>query len=248
VTGIGTSTQPRVAVVTGGSQGIGAAIGQELVEQGWRVASFDLAAPEAIHPGVRHVGVDVSDRAAVESALAEVDRDLGPVTALVNNAGIQRIGPVADQPPADVQAVLQIDLISAFTVTACALPLLRGRPGAAIVNISSAAAVLGLAGRSAYSAAKAGIIALTRVTAVEEAAQGVRVNAVLPSTTRTSLVERTIADGHLDPAELTANIPLGRLAEPSEIASVVMFLLGPGSSYITGQTLVVDGGWTIARY
>jgi NAD(P)-dependent dehydrogenase (short-subunit alcohol dehydrogenase family) len=236
-----------VVVITGGAGGLGTAMARRFTSAGASVASLDKGTPAGRRDGVRDYEVDVTDQAAVADSCAAITRDLGPPTVLINNAGIQRIGPVGRQSLEDWTAVIQTNLTAPFICTSLILPALKAAGGGAIVNVSSAAALLGLGGRAAYSAAKAGLLALTRVTAIEAAPFGVRVNAVIPSTTKTALVAKTISDGDLDEHSLLEEIPLGRLAEPEEIASVVHFLAGHDASYVTGQTVVADGGWSLFR-
>ncbi|CAN5568457.1 hypothetical protein BH20CHL6_BH20CHL6_10170 [soil metagenome] len=164
---------------------------------------------------------------------------------LVNNAGIQRVG-LTDQLDPDLwRAVVGTHLDGSFLCSAAAIPMLRRQAGGAIVTISSVAAFVGLPGRAAYSSAKAGMLALTRVMAVELAELGIRVNAVAPGFTRTGLVEQALRDGSLQEDWMVAQVPMRRLATPREIAGVVRFLASEEASYITGQCLVVDGGWTV---
>jgi NAD(P)-dependent dehydrogenase (short-subunit alcohol dehydrogenase family) len=235
-----------IAVVTGGAKGIGAAVVERLRTGGATVASLDMAVPAAVREGVIDIIVDVTDLASVAAGFDEVRARVGRPTVVVKNAGIQRIGSVAEQPLEDWQAVLDTNLTGVFTCTAEALRVMKGVDGpTSIVNIASVAAIIGLKGRAAYSAAKSGVVALTKVAALEGAGHGTRVNAVAPGSTRTDLVIDTIASGLLVESDLVAGIPLGRIARPEEIASAVAFLAGPDSSYITGHVLVVDGGWSI---
>jgi len=140
--------------------------------------------------------------------------------------------------------VVSTHLTGSFLCCRAAVPTMELR-GGAIVNVSSVAALQGLPGRAPYSAAKAGLLGLTRSLAVELAPSGIRVNAVAPGHTRTSMAERAFADGVLSEADIVQRVPMGRLAHPSEIADVIAFLAGPRSSYVTGQCLVVDGGWAV---
>jgi len=233
-----------VVVVTGGAQGIGAAIVQRFSEQGARVFSFDLHTPAEPRHDVVDLIVDVTDETSVVRGFDLVRHDHATIDALVNNAGVQRVGATSGMTLETWNLVVDTHLTGTFLCCRTALPLLERR-GGAIVNVSSVAALQGLPGRAPYSAAKAGLLGLTRSLAVEVAPSGVRVNAVAPGHTRTSMAERAFADGVLTEADIVRRVPMGRMANPSEIADVVAFLAGPHSSYVTGQCLVVDGGWAV---
>jgi len=226
-------------VVTGASRGIGAAIAGAFTTNGDAVVSLDRAAPEEPLDGVRYVAADVGDPDDVARAFSDLDR----VDVLVNNAGIQRVGLVGRQPVDEWLSVIRTNLTGPYLCCANAVP--RMESGAAIVSIASAAALVGLPGRAAYSAAKAGILALTRTLAVELADRAVRVNAVCPGFTRTAFVQQGIDDGSLDLDWMLQRVPLNRMADPAEIAEAVSYLASDRASYTTGQALVVDGGWTV---
>jgi 3-oxoacyl-[acyl-carrier protein] reductase len=195
--------------------------------------------PEASREGVRYLEADITDPAAVAEGLRELER----VDVLVNNAGIQRVGLVGEQAHEDWRRVVDVHLTGAFACTSAVVGRM-GR-GGAIVSIASTAAFVGLPGRSAYTAAKGALVAWTRVLAVELAPRGIRANAVAPGFTRSGLVDQALRDGSLQEGWMLARVPLGRLAEPEEIARVVRFLAGDEASYVTGHTLVADGGWTV---
>jgi NAD(P)-dependent dehydrogenase (short-subunit alcohol dehydrogenase family) len=229
----------RRVVVTGGARGIGAAIAEAFRTQGEAVLALDRDVPAEPLAGVRYGTVDVSDPGSVEAAFAEIDR----VDVLVNNAGIQRVGLVGRQPAEEWLSVVATNLSGAYLCSAQAIP--RMPDGGAIVSIASAAAFVGLPGRSAYSAAKAGLLGLTRTMGVELAPRRIRVNAVCPGFTRTAFIQQGIEDGSLDLGWMMQRVPYGRMAEPREIADAVCYLAGEQASYVTGQALVVDGGWTV---
>jgi len=233
-----------VIVVTGGAQGIGAAIAQRFVEQGAQVFSFDLQTPAEPRPHVVDVIVDVADETSVAHGFDIVRVDHATIDALVNNAGVQRVDATSRMKLETWDLVVSTHLTGSFLCCRAAV-LMMERRGGAIVNVSSVAALQGLPGRAPYSAAKAGLLGLTRSLAVELAPSGIRVNAVAPGHTRTSMAERAFADGVLSEADIVQRVPMGRLAHPSEIADVIAFLAGPRSSYVTGQCLVVDGGWAV---
>lgn len=236
----------RSVVVTGGARGIGDAIVGAFREWGARVFSLDKIAPEEARPGVHYLDADVSDPDSVASAFAAIDRETDRLDALVNNAGIQRVGLTGNLSFADWSAVIGTHLTGFFLCASQAVPrMANGRRGGAIVSIASTAAFVGIPGRGPYCAAKAGILGLTRAMALETAPARIRVNAVAPGYTRTKLVEQGLKDGSMREDWMMERVPLGRMAEPAEIAGVVRFLASDEARYITGQTIVADGGWTI---
>ena len=235
----------KVAIVTGGSRGIGGAIADEMVRRGATVASFDIAAPSESRESILDLAVDVADADAVREATAEVVARLGRLDVLFNNAGIQRAAPTHMMDPEVWDLVVGVHLRGMFLCSAAAIPEMRKVGGGAIVSISSAAGFVGIPGRAPYSAAKAGILGLTRSLAVEVAPHNIRVNAIAPGFTRTPLVQQAIDDGSLTEDWMLLEIPLDRLAEAAEIARPAVFLASEDASYITGQCIIVDGGWTI---
>ena len=232
----------RTIVITGAARGIGEATGLECTRRGAMVVSLDLDAPAKELDQFTYLTVDVSDRAQVTSAFREITSRFGSVDAVVNNAGIQRVGLIEAIAPADWDLVMRVHLYGAYNCTAEAFPIMKRQGHGAIVNIASVAGFLALPGRAAYSAAKAAMMSLTRVTALEGAAHGIRVNAVAPGFTRTALIEGALRDGSLREDWMIAEVPIGRLAEPFEIAKVICFLASDDASYVTGQTILVDGG------
>ena len=235
----------RVAVVTGAARGIGEAIALQLRDEGATVFSLDPGEPETPHAGISYLAGDVSDAAGVAAAFAAVDRAAGRLDVLVNNAGIQRVALAQNMSHADWHGVIGTHLTGTFLCSAEAIRRMRRQRRGAIVSIASVAGLVGIPGRGPYSAAKAGIISLTRTLALENATAGIRVNAVAPGFTRTRLVEQGIRDGSIRPEWQLERVPMNRLAEPSEIADAVLYLAGDKASYVTGQTLVVDGGWSV---
>jgi 3-oxoacyl-[acyl-carrier protein] reductase len=235
----------RTAVITGATRGIGEATGLALVAEGANVVSFDLIDPVDRHPGFTYLTVDVSNESEVRAAIGEVVASTGRIDVLVNNAGLQRVGLVDEIDPAAWDLVVRVHLFGSYYCMAEAIRHMRSAGRGAIVSVASVAGFVGLPGRSPYSAAKAGIMSLTRVVAVECAEAGVRVNAVAPGFTRTAIIEQGLRDGSLREDWMVGEVPMRRLADPTEIANAIRFLASDDASYITGQTLIVDGGWTI---
>ena len=242
------SDAPVVAVV-GGSRGIGLAVGRCLLRDGWRVAVADLDPPEAdgsadgsdAGDSFHYIRADIADSASVDRLAAEVQALGGPVRGLVNAAGYNRHAPLSEIDDAIWQGLLDVHLGGVIRACRAFHPLLSAGRGA-VVNFSSIGARIGRPRRAPYGAAKAGIEALTRTLAVEWAADGIRVNAVAPGIVDTRMIRENIERGLVDPESLRRGIPLGRFAEPAEIAEAAAFLLSDRASYITGQTLAVDGG------
>ena len=240
----------KVAIVTGGSRGIGAAITEKLASLGCNVAVIYAGrqdAAEAVCAACREkYGVkalpfqcNVADFAAVKETVAAVKVEFGTVDILVNNAGINRDGLVAAMREADFDDVVAANLKGTFNmIRHCSGIFIRNR-GGRIVNISSVAGIIGNAGQANYSASKAGVIGLTKSVARELAPRGVTCNAVAPGFVATDMTAAMAAD----PGQLAAAVPLGRLGRPEEIADAVAFLVQ--SDYITGQVLRVDGGIAI---
>lgn len=236
----------KVAAITGAGRGIGDAIGVRLLEEGAKVFSLDLSEPDEARDGVTYLKADVGDSASVAAAFEAIDREAGQIDVLVNNAGVQRVALAENMRPEDWHLVINTHLTGMHLCCAEAIRRMRAQGrGGAIVSIASAAAIVGIPGRGPYSAAKAGIEGLTRVYATETASANIRVNAVAPGSTRTKLIEEGLRNGSIRGEWQIERIPMGRLAEPSEIADPVVYLASDRASYITGQTLVVDGGWTV---
>jgi NAD(P)-dependent dehydrogenase (short-subunit alcohol dehydrogenase family) len=239
------SFEGRVAVVTGAARGIGDAIAAGFLAEGARVVALDKLEPAEPREGVRYALADVSDPDSVAAAFAGIDEQEGRVDVLVNNAGIQRVGLVGRLPYEDWAAVIGTHLTGTFLCCTAAVPRMLDLGSGAIVSIASVAGFVGLPGRGPYCAAKAGIMGFTRALALEVAAHGIRVNAVAPGYTRTSLLQQALDDGSLREDWMLERVPAKRLAEPDEIARVVRFLASDAAAYVTGQTIVADGGWTV---
>jgi 3-oxoacyl-[acyl-carrier protein] reductase len=244
------NAQVGCAFVTGGASGIGLAIAHRLFNEGWNVVVGDMNVElggKLVGTGIHFQPVDIRERDQVDEAIRWIEERVGTLRLLVNNAGIQRRGPTEDISAADWNAVIDVNLNGTFNcLQATAQSMLRQGSGT-IVNIASNAAERGVPGRAPYSASKAAIIALTRTAAVEWASRGIRVNAVAPGYVETAMVRAGIDAGDLDEAQIVSRIPMQRMATPDEIAGVVSFLASPEASYITGQTIFVDGGF-LANY
>lgn len=233
-------------IVTGGARGIGAAICRELASAGARVIinyQRSKEAAEALAAEINGIAVcaDVSTTDGC-SLLLEAAEQAGPILGLVNNAGITRDGLTMRMKDEAWEEVMRINAGSAFRMTRAVLPHLAKRRQGSIVNIASVSAIRGNAGQANYAASKAAVVGLTRSLAREMARRNVRVNAVAPGFISTDM---TAALTEEQRSSASSAIPLGRLGQPKEIAGAVRFLIGPTSSYITGQVLVIDGGLSV---
>jgi NAD(P)-dependent dehydrogenase (short-subunit alcohol dehydrogenase family) len=232
-------------LVTGAASGIGLATCERLAADGAEVAGLDIAT--GVSPTVV---ADVTDRAAVRSAVAEAAELLGGIDGLVNAAGIGGwTGDVVETDPGQWNRVLDVDLTGPFHVCAEAIPHLRIAGGGVIVNVSSQFGLIGCAGSPAYVAAKAGLVGLTKALALDHADDGIRVNCVCPGPVDTPMYRASLDDdeeglGDRQRARTEGRIPLGRIGRPEEIAATIAFLLGEDASYLTGAVVAADGRWT----
>ncbi|MGW0177545.1 3-oxoacyl-ACP reductase FabG [Rhodococcus sp. NPDC003322] len=237
----------KVAVVTGAAQGIGLEIARTFIAEGAKVVIADIndeagAKAEAELGGAevaRFVRCDVRDGAAVEAVIDTAESAFGPLGVFVNNAGMTRDATMRKMTEQDFDDIIAVHLKGAWNGTRAASNRMREYGAGVIVNISSLSGKVGLVGQTNYSAAKAGIVGLTKAAAKEVAFKNVRVNAVQPGLVRTPMTE---AMPERIWEQKMAEIPLGRAGEPSEIASVVLFLASDMSSYMTGTVLEVTGG------
>lgn len=249
----------RVALVTGGASGIGQAVAQVLADSGYALAvcSVDESATRATAEqltaaGGRAIAVpaDVTRQAQVAAAVDAAVAEFGGLDVLVTSAGIQRYGTVVDTPESTWDEVFDVNVKGVYLAAQAALPHLRGRPGAAIAVVSSVQAYIAQTEVAAYSASKGALNALVRAMAVDEAAFGVRVNAVCPGSVDTPMLRHSAAmfsDGSAASvdavvAEWGRAHPLGRVATPTEVAEVVAFLVSAKAGFVTGADLRVDGG------
>lgn len=242
---------PPVAAITGGASGIGLAFAQHWIKDGGQAVLLDLSA-DALESAVRQLGpqargvrMDVTDTASVDAAFTDIEDREGGLDVLVNSAGIARPAASHEMSDRDFTRVMDIHVTGTFRSCRSAFPLLRASRQAAIVNLASVAAAAGMPGRANYTAAKAGIAGLTRTLAVEWAGEGIRVNAVGPGYVHTPFTDTLISEGKLRTDGIESRTPMGRFAEPDEIAEAIGFLASPRSSYITGHLLMADGGLTV---
>jgi 2-hydroxycyclohexanecarboxyl-CoA dehydrogenase len=241
----------KVAFVTGAASGIGRATAIRLGEEGARVAAADLNADGAaatastIGPQSVGLGLDITDLSGVQAAIAEAERELGPIEILVNCAGWDRVEPFLDNSEEIWDKVIDVNLKGVIRCTRSVLEGMISRRSGRIVNVSSDAGRVGSSGEVVYSGAKAGIIGFSKGVARETARHGLRVNVVCPGPTDTPLMAATSeANPRLGEALVKA-IPFRRLAKPEEIAAAIAFLASDDASFITGQTLSVSGGLTM---
>jgi 2-hydroxycyclohexanecarboxyl-CoA dehydrogenase len=249
--------QGKTAMVTGAARGIGEAIAQALAAEGAAVAVCDLdgtaaaktAAGIAERHGARAVGVevDIADSAAVRAAVSRVTAELGgPPGILVNNAGIDVIEPFVDSAEATWDKIIAVNLRGTITVTRAVLDGMIERGSGRIIHIASDAGRVGSSGEVVYSATKGGVIAFGKALAREVARHDITVNSVCPGPTDTALLDQVAAYSQKLRDGLARAIPLGRVGQPADIAGLVAFLASDEAAYITGQTLSVSGGLTMA--
>jgi len=250
--GIETLNKSRVALVTGGAKGIGAAIANRLATAGHRIAicgrDEDALRKHAAHLtslGAMSMTVvgDLSDPSSPDKIIAEVEEQWGGIEILVNNAGITRDGLAVRMSTEDFNDIIQVNLVSAFALSKrCARSMMKARWGR-IINISSIVAVMGNGGQANYISAKAGLIGLSKALAVELAPRNITVNAIAPgfiATDMTASLPENVVQQYM------ARIPLGRFGSGEDVAGVVAFLASDDAAYITGQVIRIDGGMVMA--
>jgi len=242
--------QPQTVLVTGGASGIGLAVVEAILAEGWRaiVADLEQKSLDRCREGfssannrVRFERMDVADEEGVVRTIAACEAEFGPITGVVNSAGIGRDVPSLDTGVELFRRMLEVNLIGSFVVSREAAKRMRERGAGSIVNIASVSGVMGNKGRVAYGASKGGVITMTKVMAVELASVGIRVNAIAPGPVKTPLVQE-VHTPEVRAAWMTT-VPQRRYGRPDEMAGAAIFLLDDRrSSYVTGQTLFVEGG------
>jgi 3-oxoacyl-[acyl-carrier protein] reductase len=236
------------AVVVGGGSGIGRACAELLAERGWRVAVLDLRVPDTAPTGAEAMlTVDVRDAEAVQAAVEAAEAQVGPLAGAVHAAGTARVTPLLEIEPREWSLVLDVNLTGAWNVLRAVARRFRVNEGGAFVAVSSIDGARPVAGLAHYCASKAGLESLVRVAALELGAGRIRVNAVAPGVVATPLMNPVLAQSDIRD-DFLEHIPLGRIADPIDIASAVAFLLSDDARYVTGHTLVVDGGMSLREH
>ena len=245
--------QGKVAIVTGGGQGIGRALSLRLAEEGAKVAIFDLKAEAGEETAtlagagatVKTYVLDVGDQDAVKAAVDQVETDLGPIWALINNAGWDHPAPFLSTDKTLWDKIIRINLYGPLNTHHAVAPLMVARRGGRIINIASDAARVGTSNEAVYSACKGGLISFTKSVARELATKGVLLNVVCPGPTNTPMMASVLGEGEQAVKwkdAMVRGIPLKRMGEPEDYAGLVAFLASDDAGYITGQTFSVSGG------
>jgi len=241
------SASPLV-LLSGGSRGLGLAIAKALLESQYRVATFSRNSTEELeslrsqHPDrLTYLAGDMADTDSLSRVVAGVEKELGPIDVLINNAGIAYDGVLAGMPPESIEKLIQVNLTGALLLTRLVVRRMLLRSSGNIINVSSIIGLRGYSGLAAYSATKGGLDGMTRALARELGSRRIRVNSIAPGYLETEMTHG-LSDFQRD--QVIRRTPLGRLGVPADVVGVVLFLLSPASSYMTGQTLVVDGGVT----
>jgi NAD(P)-dependent dehydrogenase (short-subunit alcohol dehydrogenase family) len=248
---LGMSGQGRVAVVTGGAQGIGRRTAELLAERGWRIAILDLQEPAATIRSIETRGGealgymgDACLEEVVERFAGVVWERWGRVDALVNNAGISLIRAAEETTADEYRRVIEVNLVAPFLLARAFGRRMLSAGRGSIINVASIAGLMAVSDRAAYNASKHGLIGLTRTLAAEWGGRGVRVNAVCPGWVKTEMDATDQAGGSYSDADITGRVPMGRFASPNDVARAIAFLADEGESgFVNGHTLSVDGGW-----
>jgi NAD(P)-dependent dehydrogenase (short-subunit alcohol dehydrogenase family) len=246
----------EVIAITGGGAGIGLAVATAALREGAKVALIDLdrglaeRSAAALSPdgsAARGFGADVTKAADIAAALESAERALGPVTGLVNNAGIAGFGSVHEADPAGWERIMAVNVNGTFFASKAVLPGMLTRGKGAIVNFGSVAGMVGIPTMAAYCAAKGAVVNLTRQMAADYSGKGVRVNAVCPGTVASTSMGQQLLGSDANPellARRLAKYPIGRFGVPEDIAEAVIFLLSSQAAFVSGATFAVDGGMT----
>ena len=250
----------QVALVTGAARGIGRAAAQALTDNGARVVIADIdesaARDAAVQlPGAVSLRMDVSSESEVEAGINRIKTEFGHIDILVNNAGINTVNhrvTIDRFPVAEWDGIMAVDLRGVFLVSRAAISVMLSNGGGRIVNIASVAGLVPVRLQCAYTAAKAGVINLTRTMAIELASKGIAVNCVAPGSTLTAMTQDLFYGKNAVMAEqaerLLSHIPAGRVGRVEEVAQAILFFVDREAGYITGQTVSVDGGWSAGGY
>lgn len=230
----------RRALVTGATRGIGAAIAERLLREGARVLATGTRPNGNAPPGAEYFAVDFTDDPAVAALAVEVEQ--GGFDIVVNNAGINKIGPFDELDPADFDRIQRVNVRAPFLLCRAALPYMRRQRWGRIVNISSIFGRVSKELRAPYSASKFALDGMTAALAAEVASEGVLANCIAPGFIDTELTRRVLGEEGM--RELAERVPMRRLGQPAEIAAFVAWLVGPENTYVSGQNLVIDGGFT----
>lgn len=244
----------RIAVVTGAGQGIGKEIALSLSSENYAVGVNDIRfenaealVAEIITTGNHAMALpgDVSVETDVRKMISSIQKSWGRIDVLINNAGlVDQQGPIIEQDLQIWERLVDVHLKGTYLMSKTCAPLMFSSKQGRIVNISSIAGILTFPSRTAYGPAKSGVIKLTQILALEWANRGITVNAVAPGYVKTEFIAEMVENGILDEKTLAKRTPLGRIATPKDIANAVMFLVSDNANFITGHTLVVDGGWS----
>lgn len=249
----------KVVFVTGAGSGIGFSMAKAFADNGARLALFDINADaleraqqdlHSAHPDIALITIigSIADEVAVEAAVAQTGQRFGRIDVLLNNAGIAMNQPTLTLSAADWRRAIDINLNGVFYCAQAAARRMVEQGGGVILNTASMYGLAAAPERAAYCASKAAVVMLTKVLAVEWAKSNVRVNAIAPGYVQTALVDQLVRDGRMDIDALTMRTPSGRLAQPEEIAGIALFLASGSASFINGQAIVADGGWTAYGY
>ena len=240
--------ESSLVLISGGTRGLGLAIVKRLLKEGYQVATFSRSVTEEFErlreeyrDRLFYFYGDMSQRDTIEDVVKKIEKDIGPIEVLINNAGIASDGVLATMPPGQIEQLISVNLTGTILLTRLVVRRMIVRYRGNVLNISSIIGLRGYAGLAAYSATKAGLDGMTRALARELGPRKIRVNAIAPGYLETEMT------GKLDEkqrSQITRRTPMGRLGLPEDVVGVVSFLLSPASAFITGQTIVVDGGIT----
>lgn len=231
----------RIAIVTGGTRGLGRAISAALAEQGCTVIACARSEPDDLPDGVTFANLDVRDPDAIEGFIADVAAHHGGIDILVNNAGGSPAADAATASPRFAEAIARLNFLAPYFLARAAHPFLAKSSGAAIINIASVSGIRPSPGTAIYGASKAALLSLTKSLAQEWGPQSIRVNAIIVGLAQTETAAQTYGDASAQ-AKIGASLPLGRMAQGDDVARAVLYLASPASDYVSGAWLNVDGG------